>query len=227
MFFGTIINTAAVIIGSSVGLIFRNKFPERLKLIIFQGLGLCTLTIGISMSLKTQNIIAVIFSILLGGILGELVHLQENLDQLGDKLKSRLKSKNPTFTEGWVSASVLFCVGAMTIMGTFEEGVKGEHTILLTKSMLDGFASIALAATFGGGVIFSALSVLVVQVSLTMLATSAQSFFTPLMISQITGTGGILVMIIGINLLEIKKIKTANFLPALLIIAVFCILGWK
>lgn len=224
MFLGTIVNTLAVMAGSLIGIFLKSRFPDRFKQIIFQGLGLCTLVVGITMTLQIKNILPIIFSVVLGGIIGEALKIEEAFDRFGDWIKSRMKSNNEKFTDGLVGSTLIFCVGTMTIMGTFNAAVKNDHTLLLTKSMLDGFASIALGATLGSGVFFSSLAVLVIQGCLTLLAFPAKPFFTQLMIDQITGCGGILVIGIGINLLEVRKIKTANLLPALVLIALFTVL---
>ena len=224
MFLGSIVNAIAVMIGSLIGILLKKNFPENIREIIFHGLGLCTLAIGITMVMKVENILVVIGSVLIGGIVGEILRIQEFFDSLGDRLKNKLKSKNESFTEGFVSAFLIFCVGAMTIMGAFEEGVRNDHTLLFTKSMLDGFCSIALGATLGSGVFFSAFLLLIFQGSLTLLAGWAQPFFTETVIRQITGTGGILVLAIGINLLQIKKIKVSNLLPALVFVVLITFL---
>ena len=220
MFLGTIVNVLAVALGSLIGLFFRKNFPESLRKILFQGLGLCTLAVGITMILKVENLITVIFSVVLGGITGELLKLQECFDGFGNWLKKRLKSDNEKFTEGLVSAFLIFCVGAMTIMGAMDEGLRGNHTLLFTKSMLDGFTSIALAATFGSGVFFSTIPLLVYQGALTLFASWAQGFFTEAIVHQLTSVGGVLVLGIGINLLEIQKIKVTNLLPSLVFIVI-------
>lgn len=221
---GTIVNALAIVAGSLSGTFLKKSFPLRFREIIFQGLGLSTMLIGITMALKVQNPIIVIFSLLLGGIAGELCRLEEWFDRLGDFLKARLKSENGHFTEGMVSASLIFCVGSMAIIGSIDSGVRNDHTILFTKSLLDGFASIALAATYGGGVLFSALAILIYQGAITLLAKTVQPYFTPLLLNQLTSTGGLLVIGISLNLLQIKKIKTVNLMPALVVVVILTLI---
>ncbi len=220
MFLGSIVNALAVVIGGTFGLLFRKTLPEKIKTIIFDGLGLCTIAISIGMILKVGNILVVIFSVLLGGLTGEILKIQEFFDNLGDRLKKLVRSKNDSFTEGFVSAFLIFCVGAMTIMGCFDEGIRNDHTLLFTKSILDGFCSIALASTLGSGVVFSAIPLFIFQAALTFFSRWVEPFFSNYMINQIIGTGGILVLGIGINLLNLKRIKISNLLPALIYVLI-------
>lgn len=215
---GTFINIIAVIVGSVIGLLLGSRFPEKIKIIAFQALGLISLLIGMQMALKVENPLTLIFAILIGAIIGEFINLEKIFDSAGEFLKQKVKSKNAKFTEGLVTAFLIFCIGSMTIVGSINEGVSGDRTLLLTKSMLDGFTSIALASTFGIGVMFSVVPMLILQGGLTLFAGMFQPFFTPNLINQLTATGGILILGIGINLLELKKIKVINMLPALLVI---------
>ncbi len=220
MFLGTVVNALAVACGSLAGIFLKKSFPENIKEIIFQGLGLSTLTIGILMVIKTENVLILVFSVLIGGIAGELIRLQTHFDNLGALLKKRLKSGNDRFTEGLITAFLVFCVGSMTIMGCIEEGIRNDHTLLFAKSILDGFASIALAATYGSGVFFSVFGILIYQGLLTLLSAWAQSFFSQTVISQLTAMGGILIIGIGFNLLQIKKINTGNLMPGLVVVVI-------
>lgn len=226
MFLGTVVNTLAVIAGSLIGIVFRSRFPKNIREIIFQGLGLCTVAIGLSMTLKAENVLILIMSVLAGGVTGEWLDIAGRLDRLGDALKKRLKSKNDRFTEGLVSAFLIFCIGSLTITGAIDAGVRGNHTILLAKSVLDGFAAVALAATYGSGVFFSAFALLIFQGLLTLFAVWFQKFFTLAMIHQLTATGGVLILGIGFNLLGIRaaRIRTTNLLPALVYALVLTLL---
>ncbi|HLC87520.1 MAG TPA: DUF554 domain-containing protein [Patescibacteria group bacterium] len=215
---GTFVNIIAVIIGSLIGLLLGSKFPEKIKVIAFQSLGLISLLIGMQMALKVESPLTLIFSILMGAIIGEFINLEKIFDNVGELLKQKVKSKNTRFTEGLVTAFIIFCIGSMTFVGSINEGISGDKTLLLTKSMLDGFTSIALASTFGIGVMFSVIPMLILQGGLTIFAGMFQPFFTPSLINQLTATGGILILGIGINLLDLKKIKVINMLPALLVI---------
>lgn len=223
MFLGSIVNAVSVILGSFIGLIFRRSLPQRVRNIIFDGLGLCTIGISLSMILNMKNILVVIFSILLGGISGEFLKIQEFFDNLGDNLKKLFHLKEDTFTEGFVSSFLIFCVGTMTIMGCFEEGLKNDHTLLFTKSILDGFCSIGLASTYGVGVLFSFLPLLIFQSILTILAGWISPFFTSYILDQLIATGGILILGIGINLLRLKQLKLSNFLPSLVFVVILSI----
>lgn len=215
---GTIVNTVAVILGSLLGLLLHKNLPKKIKAIVFQGIGLCTLVIGMQMALKVENLLVLIFSILIGGVVGETIKLDLRFESLSDFLKNKIKSKNEKFTEGLITSFLIFCIGSMTIIGAINEGIKGDRTLLFTKSILDGFTSIALASTYGVGVLFSAIPLFIFQSTLTMLAVQFQNFFSPIIINQLTATGGILILGIGINLLDIKKIKVTNLLPALVTI---------
>ncbi|WP_022660492.1 DUF554 domain-containing protein [Paucidesulfovibrio longus] len=215
---GSLVNALAIIVGSICGLLLHNRFPDRIRIIVFQGLGLCVLVIGFQMAFKAEDMLVVIFSVLLGGIAGELLRIDRHLDSLGDRLKAVVRSKNERFTEGLVTASLIFCIGAMAIVGSFDEAIRGDRTLLYTKSVLDAFASIALSASYGLGVLFSFIAVLLYQGMFTIFAGYLQHWFSPTMIAQLTGTGGVLIIGIGINLLDLKAIKLANLLPALVFI---------
>jgi hypothetical protein len=224
---GTLINSFAIIVGGLTGMVLNDKIPEKLKTVTFQGLGLAAVLIGLQMALKVENILVLIFSLILGGIIGETLSLEKRLETFGSHLKTRLKSDNPKFIEGFVAASILFCVGAMAILGPIDEGLTGNRTILLTKSILDGFAAIALASTYGLGVIFSALPIFIYQGLITVFAGKFQTFLSATVINQLTACGGLLIMAIGFGLLEIKKIKVTSMLPALILVVLFTLLITK
>ncbi len=215
---GTITNTAAVLLGSGIGLLIHSRLPKRITTIVFQAIGLFTLLLGVSMALKTDRYLIMVFSLVLGAICGELIDLDAGFNRMSEALKRRLKIGGDGFTEGLITAFFLFCVGSMTILGAFEEGLGGEPTLLMTKSVLDGFSSIALAASLGIGVLFSALPLFLVQGGLTLFAASLQDFFTPEMIDALSAVGGVLLLGLGISILEIKRIKVANLLPSLVFI---------
>ncbi len=221
---GTIVNTVAVIVGSLLGLLLHENLPEKIKTIVFQALGLCTLVIGMQMALKAQNLLVLIFSLLIGGIIGEFINLDGLVERLSNFFKTKIKSKDEKFTEGLVTAFLIFCVGSMTIVGAINEGLKADRTLLYTKSILDGFTSIALASTFGVGVLFSAIPLLIFQGGITLLALQFQHFFSTAIIAQLTATGGVLILGIGFNMLDIKKIKVTNLLPALIVVALLTLL---
>ena len=220
---GTLVNASAIAVGSVVGLLLRERFPERIRIVSFQGVGLCVLVIGMQMAFAMKNSLLVIIAVLLGGILGELLRLEELFQRLALRLKGMIQSSNPLFTDGFISASLIFCIGAMAIVGSFDEGIRGDHSVLFTKSVLDGFTSVVLATTYGVGVLFSAVAVLLYQGALTLFATSCQSLFSPTIIAQLTATGGVLILGIGVNILEIKQIRISSMLPSLLIVVLLSV----
>jgi len=216
---GSIVNATTVIVGSVIGMLIRKSLPERIKGIIFQAVGLATLVLAMQMSLQEGgDFLIMIFSLILGGILGEVLKLDMRLDVFGDALKSRIKIKNDRFTEGLVTAFLIFCVGSMTFVGALNEGLSGDRTLIYSKSILDGFTSIVLASVYGVGVLFSALPLFIVQAGLTLLASQFQMLFPDALIVQLTAVGGVLILGIGLGLLEIKQIKTVNMLPSLLVV---------
>jgi uncharacterized membrane protein YqgA involved in biofilm formation len=214
---GTLVNVAAVLVGGTIGLLLHKNLPQNVQLIAFQAIGLCTLFIGMQMSLQVKDPLILIFSVLIGGVLGELIHLEEKIGGLSNKLKKLVGSKDDRFTQGMVTAFLIFCIGSMTIVGALNEGISGDRTLLLTKSTLDGFTAIALAATYGIGVIFSVIPLFIFQGGLTLFASMFGGLFSPALLAQLTATGGILILGIGFNLLDIKPIKVINMLPGLLV----------
>ena len=217
MITGTLVNVLAIIAGSLIGLLINKNLPKKITTIVFQGIGLFTIILGISMALKTNNFLIMIFSIVIGAIIGELLNIESKIESFGDVLKNRLKSKNEKFTEGFVTSFLLFCMGSLAILGSIEEGLGNEPNLLYTKSMLDGFSSIALAASLGIGVIFSAVPLLIYQGGLTLFARYVEDFFTTAMITELSAVGGILLLGLGLSLLDIKKISVSNMLPSLVI----------
>jgi uncharacterized protein len=218
---GTLINTATVIVGASLGTLLGDRLPDRIRKTVMCGIGLVTLVLGMQMALTTGNILVVLASIIAGGILGEWWRIEDRLNSLGKTLE-RKASRFPAltrgdFTKGFVTASLVFCVGPMTFLGSIEDGLTGSYRLLAIKSMLDGFAGFAFAASMGFGVVFSAITVLLFQGSITLGASFFQSVLTDPMIVEMTATGGVVIVGIGFLLLDIKKMKVANFLPAIFI----------
>jgi len=191
---------------------------------VMHALGLVTLLIGFKMALKTENILLVIGSLALGGIIGELIRLEDGLERLGDFIKSKVKSESSNFVLGFVTSSLVFCVGPMTIVGSIKDGMTGDASILYAKSILDGFASIAFASALGIGVIFSALTVLIFQGFLTLLGAKLSFLTDPKILNELTATGGLIIVGIGFYLLGIKRIKIGNFLPALVLAVIFALI---
>lgn len=220
---GTLINAGAIILGSLLGLMLGGRFSDRYRTLVYHSIGLCVLVIGLHMALSFNNVLILVFSMLCGALCGQLVGLDDRLTAAGNALKHRLGSKDARFTDGFVTASLLFCIGSMAILGSIDEGIRGDRTILLTKSILDGFICIPLASTYGVGVLFSFVSILLYQGGITLLAGQAQGFFTDPLINQLTSTGGLLIMGIGINLLELKTVNVTNMLPSLLFAILFTV----
>ena len=218
---GTIVNTLAVAAGGTLGLILNKSLQPRFKEIYFQATGLFTIVIGITMVKDMQQIILVVASVAIGALIGEWLQLEMLLNRLSDKLKSRLSVGNEKFSEGLVTSFILFCIGAMTIVGAIDEGVGRSSEVLLTKSLMDGFSAILLASAYGVGVIFSSVPLFVFQGSITLLAMYAASFFSPEIIQGLSSVGGILLIGLGINILEIRKLRIVNLLPALLLVVIF------
>lgn len=212
---GTLVNTGAVLAGSTLGVLLSGRLPLRFKEILLQGLGLSTIFIGVSMALSGKDSLLVVGSVVGGGLCGEILRIEDGLAWLAEALKKAIKSSSDRFVEGFVSASLMFLVGPITILGCLADGVSHDPELLYIKSILDGFASLALASTLGAGVVFSALSVLLIQASLTLGAGHLEFLRNEAVLAAITATGGVLILGIGLNLLELKKIRTGNLLPAL------------
>jgi len=215
---GTLLNVATVLIGGGLGTLLGQSLPERVRQTVMHGLGLVTLAVGLRMALSTANVLIVMGSILLGGILGEWWRIEDGLQALGDRLQERMKvGSTGTLAQGFVTASLIFCVGPMTVLGSIRDGMLGDYSLLAIKSLLDGFASLALASSLGIGVLFSAVTVLVVQGGIALLAKLAQFSMSEPMITEMSATGGVIIMGIGLILLDIKRIRVGSFLPAILI----------
>jgi uncharacterized membrane protein YqgA involved in biofilm formation len=215
---GTLINVGTVLAGGSVGLFLHRALPQRFQRIVLQGLGLITLLLGLQMALKTANIFIILGSLLIGALLGEWWRLQDRLDVLGRWLEARFKrDDSDRFTEGFVTTSLLFCIGPMALLGSIQDGISGDYKTLAIKALMDGFAAMVFAAELGWGVLFSAMSVLVYQGGITLAAAPMQRFLTAAMINEMTAVGGVIIVGIALLLLEIKRLPLANFLPALVL----------
>ena len=219
----TLVNMLAVIAGSLLGLCLKRGIPNQFKDTIMQGMGLATIVIGLKMAVSADNDIIVIVSLILGALIGEGTHLDRRLNNLGLSIKTTLHVKDSGFVDGFVSASLIFCVGAMAIVGSIEAGLTHNYTVILTKSTLDGIMSIVLASSMGVGVAFSALAVLVYQGTLTLLAGVLQSVLVDSVITYMTASGGVLIMGIGLSIAGIKEVNTINLLPGVFIAG---IAGW-
>jgi uncharacterized membrane protein YqgA involved in biofilm formation len=217
---GTLINVATVVAGSGAGLLVGSRLPERIRQTVLSGLGLMTLVIGMSMALQTRNPLLMLASLLLGGVIGELLGLEERLQALGRYLETRVSGhsgEGSAFVKGFVTASLVFCVGPMTILGSIQDGLTGNYTLLAIKATLDGFASLAFSASLGIGVMFAALTVLIYQGALTLGAGLVKAVLTEAMITEMTAVGGTMILGIGLLLLDLKRVRVASFLPGLFI----------
>ena len=219
---GTLLNIAAVLIGGVIGLLFGARIPEQLKSTVIAGMGLFTAAMGLQMFLNTENPLIVLGALLIGTLLGEWWRIEDGLQNLGKFLEQRFSREGEEgsnrFVRGFLTASLLFCVGPMTILGSIQDGLTGNYNLLAVKSVLDGFASLAFASTLGIGVMFSTIIILLYQGGISLLAAQLNAIVTPSMMNELTATGGVILLGLAISsLLEIKKIRVGNMLPALAI----------
>jgi hypothetical protein len=221
---GTIVNTLSIIVGSLIGLLFRGGIPEKYSRTIMHAIGLAVVLIGLKAALQTDAILMVIISLAAGSLVGELLRLEDRLEKLGHWIGSRLSKDSQGVAKGFVSASLLYCVGAMAIVGSMESGLVGNHQTLFAKSVLDGIGSVLFASTLGIGVLFSSISVFVYQGLITLSASFLKQFLVPEVVSQMSAVGGLLILAIGISLLEIKQVRIGNMLPAIFIPLVYQVL---
>jgi len=219
---GTIINVAAVLIGGTLGMFFGAGLPDRLKQTITAGMGLFTAALGLKIFLETEEALIVLGSLLVGALLGEWWHIEEGLHTLGAWLEKRFNrgdgESSSRFVRGFLTASLLYCIGPLAILGSIQDGLVGDYQLLAVKSVLDGFASLAFASTLGIGVLFSSIMVFLYQGTISLLAAQLDAIMTARMIAEMTATGGVILIGLAISsLLEIKKIRVGNYLPALAI----------
>lgn len=233
---GTLVNTGAVIAGGIAGTLLRSGIPEKYKKTVMQAIGLSVMFIGISGTIKEMLVIAagnkldrqfimlMIFSLVIGGLAGEFLKIEKRLENIGVWFQSKIPARGGAFAEGFVTASLVYCVGAMAIVGSLEDGLSGNPSTLYAKAILDGVSAVVFAATMGIGVAFSAIPVLAYQGAITLLAGVVKPWLNDMVISQMSLVGGILIFAIGINLLELKKINVGNLLPAVFIPVLYFIL---
>jgi uncharacterized protein len=219
---GTLLNIATVLIGGVIGSLFGARIPEQLKSTVISGMGLFTAAMGLQMFLNTENPLIVLGALLIGTLLGEWWRIEEGLHRLGEFLERKFSREEEDgsnkFVRGFLTASLLFCVGPMTILGSIQDGLTGDYNLLAVKSVLDGFASMAFASTLGVGVLFSTIIILIYQGGISLLAAQLDALVTPSMMNELTATGGVILLGLAISsLLEIKKIRVGNMLPALAI----------
>jgi uncharacterized membrane protein YqgA involved in biofilm formation len=224
---GTFLNVGTVLAGTAAGTLLGGRFPERVRETVLHSLGLVTLVVGVAQglaafrppltSLTRGAVLIVLGSVLVGGILGEAIGIERGLERLGAALKERFGRRQARFTEGFVVASLVFCVGPLTIVGSIQDGLTGDYGLLAVKSLLDGFAALAFASALGWGVGFSAVVVLVYQGGLTLSASAVAGAFSPAMIAAMSAVGGVLILGIGLRLLDLRQIRVANLLPAVVL----------
>jgi uncharacterized protein len=217
---GTLINVAAILAGSALGLLLKRSFRKSIADVVMQGLGLCVILIGLSGALKTGNVLLMILSVVVGGVTGALIGIDRRLNQLGEfaqrKLVRNSNSEN-TFARAFVTASLVFCVGAMAVVGALDSGIRGDHSTLIAKSALDGVASIVFASALGPGVLLSAVPVLLYQGSIAMLGNLVAPLLSDTVVLEMSAVGGLLIVGIGVNMLLKSEIKVADLLPAIFV----------
>jgi uncharacterized membrane protein YqgA involved in biofilm formation len=212
---GTIVNAIAILLGSMAGMVLRKGIPDRFQRTVMQGLGLAVGIIGLEMALKTQNILIVIISLIVGAICGEALDIDRWLEKTGAWLTKRLGSQYGNAGQGFVTASLVFCIGAMAVVGSIQDGLIGDASILYAKSMLDGVASVVFASTMGIGVMLSSIPVFIYQGAITLLAAAFGGVLSEAVVREMSAVGGVLIVGISLLMLDIKKIKVANLLPAI------------
>lgn len=215
---GTIVNGIAILVGAFIGVVI--PFNEKLRVTIMQGLGLAVVVIGLNMGLGTENVLLPIASLVLGGAIGEWVDIEKRLGGLGARLEKLWKKDSGQFTQGFLTATLVYCIGAMAILGALDSGLSRNHDVLYAKSMLDGVSAIFFASSFGVGVAFSALPVVLYQGVIALLANFLAPLLTGDVIVELTATGGMLILGIGLNILGVAKIRVGNLLPGLLFVVV-------
>lgn len=222
---GTIVNALAVIAGAFVGLLLKKGIPEKISDVVMKGVALCVLYIGISSALAGTNTLIAIISIVLGAVIGSLLDIDRRLNNLGELAERKLSKGDgkTSIAEGFVSASLLFCVGSMAIVGSIQSGLTGNHEMIYTKSMLDGISAIIFTSTLGAGVFLSAAAVLVYQGVIVLCAQWVQPFLSDYAVAEMTCVGGLLIIALALNMLGITKLKTANYLPAVFIPIILCL----
>lgn len=220
---GVFANTATIIIGSIIGILIKKGLSERIANVMTTATDLAVVYIGIDGMLNGENTLILVLSMVIGGVIGTLLNLDGHLESLGNKIENKFSNGNGKIAEGFVSATLLFCVGAMTIVGSLQSGLSGNHEMLFTKSILDLISSIVLASTLGWGVMLAAVSVFAIQGSIVLLAQAVEPFLSTAVIAEMTCAGSVLILALALNMLDITKIKLMNFVPAIFIPIVLCL----
>ncbi|WZY00500.1 DUF554 domain-containing protein [Bacillus sp. FSL W7-1360] len=224
MLLGVIVNACAIIVASLMGVRIR-RIPERIKLLVMQALSLSVIVMGINMALSSEQFIIVMASLLIGAVIGECMDIDKRLNQVGMWIEARLgKAAQGSFSQGFVSATLIFATGALAILGPLDSGLRGDHQLLFTKSLIDGFSALVFASTLGIGVLFSAIPVFLYQGFIAVFASQIHAWVPPALmetlIAELTSVGGVFIVAIGLNLLHVTKVKVANLLPSLVIVVV-------
>ncbi|MBU1341868.1 MAG: DUF554 domain-containing protein [Proteobacteria bacterium] len=214
---GTIVNCLTIIAGSLIGIGFRNGIPEKYNQTVMQAIGLSVLLIGIKSALGCNDLLIIIISLAIGSLMGEWIGIENYLERLGNYLETKFSKTSSSFSAGFVTASLMYCVGSMAIVGSLESGLTGNHATLFAKAALDGIVGIILSSSLGIGVLFSAVPVLVYQGGITLMAGLLKPLLIPAVVSQMSATGGLLIVALGLNMLREKKLKVGNMLPAIFI----------
>ncbi len=214
---GTIVNCLTIIAGSLVGLLFRNGIPEKYNQTVMQAIGLAVILIGMKSALGCNDLVIIIASLAFGSLIGEWIGIESYLERLGNYLETKFSKKSSNFSTGFVTASLMYCVGSMAIVGSLESGLTGNHATLFAKATLDGIVGIILSSSLGIGVLFAAVPVLLYQGSITLMAGLLKPLLVPAVVTQMSGIGGLLIVALGLNMLREKKLKVGNMLPAIFI----------
>jgi uncharacterized protein len=214
---GTVVNVGTVLAGTVVGLVWGRRVPERVRVTVLDALGLVTIALGVHDALRTRNFVFPVVALVVGAVVGEVLRVEDGLEAMGERLRPRTHASKASFVEGFVAASLLFCVGPLTILGSISDGLGRGAQELIVKSAMDGLVSVVFASTLGVGVGFSVVTIVVVQGGLTALAGAADRVLTARMVAEMTATGGVMLMGIGLRLLDVKRVRVASLLPALVV----------
>lgn len=218
---GTIVNALSILVGGGVGTVFGKSFSERYSDIVLKAIALSVILVGLLNAMETKNVLLVIVSMAVGSLLGEFFRIEERLNQLGNHLQKKLSKGDSNIAEGFVMATLIYCIGSMAILGSIESGVNNDHTTLFAKSILDGVSAVVFASSLGFGVALSSVSVFLYQGFITILSSQASAILTDVMIGELTAVGGLLIMTIGLNVLKVTDIKVGNMLPSVFVPVVY------
>lgn len=214
---GVLVNVAAIVAGGMIGLLLKRGLPETVKHVVMQAIGLAVIVIGLSYALLTNEVLLMVLSLVIGGAIGAMIRIEERLETFGTRMETRFQSAEGGFAKGFVLATLVYCVGTMAIIGSIEAGVNNDHTMLFVKAILDGVSAIVFAATLGYGVIFSAIPVLLYQGLIVFIGVRVEPFLTDVLINEMGAVGGVIIMGIGINILNLARIRVGDLLPAVFV----------